>query len=248
MVLVPISMAARRGCAGGTWLVISWQPVDSTQNPLRASLFRPDSVTVSRPSGLYRLAPFCLYRLRHPPPFIYPPMLHILTALWLTTPLVQDTAHVVLVATTDVHGHATDWDYTRRQPFAGGLARVATVVDSLKALYPGAVVVMDAGDVLQGDAFASYFGRVKPHDPHPLIEAMNLTGYDVATPGNHDFDWGLNPMRGAISGAAFPYVSGNIYALPINRLLYQPYVVLQRQGVRIGVTGLTTPGAMVWDG
>jgi 2',3'-cyclic-nucleotide 2'-phosphodiesterase/3'-nucleotidase/5'-nucleotidase len=174
-------------------------------------------------------------------------MLHILAALWLSTVLVQDTAHVVLVATTDVHGHATDWDYTRRQPFPGGLARVATVVDSLKAMYPGAVVVMDAGDVLQGDAFASYFGRVKPHDPHPVIEAMNLTGYDVATPGNHDLDWGVNTMRSAISGAAFPYVSGNIYSLPSNRLLYQPYVVLQRQGVRIGVTGFTTPGAMVWN-
>ena len=48
----------------------------------------------------------------------------------------QDTAHVVLVATTDVHGHATTWDYALQQPFAGGLARVATVVDSLKALYP----------------------------------------------------------------------------------------------------------------
>jgi 2',3'-cyclic-nucleotide 2'-phosphodiesterase/3'-nucleotidase/5'-nucleotidase len=159
----------------------------------------------------------------------------------------QDTAHVVLVATTDIHGHATDWDYARQQPFAGGLARVATVVDSLKALYPGGVVVMDAGDLLQGDAFATYFARVKPRDPHPLMEAMNLTGYDVATPGNHEFDWGLGPMRQAITGAAFPYVSGNIYTLAGDTLLYPPYVVLRRQGVRIGVAGFTTPGAMVWN-
>jgi 2',3'-cyclic-nucleotide 2'-phosphodiesterase (5'-nucleotidase family) len=159
----------------------------------------------------------------------------------------QDTAHVVLVATTDVHGHATDWDYALQHPFAGGLARVATVVDSLKARYPGEVVVMDAGDLLQGDAFATYFARIKPHDPHPLIEAMNLTGYDVATLGNHEFDWGLGPMRQAISGAAFPYVSGNIYTLAGDTLLYPPYVVLRREGVRIGVAGFTTPGAMVWD-
>jgi 2',3'-cyclic-nucleotide 2'-phosphodiesterase / 3'-nucleotidase / 5'-nucleotidase len=159
----------------------------------------------------------------------------------------QDTAHVVLVATTDVHGHATDWDYARQQPFAAGLARVATLVDSLKALYPGEVVVMDAGDLLQGDAFATYFARAKPQDPHPLIEAMNLTGYDVATLGNHEFDWGIGSMRRAITGAAFPYVSGNIYTLSGDTLLYPPYVVLRRQGVRIGVAGFTTPGAMVWD-
>jgi 2',3'-cyclic-nucleotide 2'-phosphodiesterase / 3'-nucleotidase / 5'-nucleotidase len=173
-------------------------------------------------------------------------MLLLLAALTLAAP-VQDTVHVVLVATTDIHGHATDWDYLARQPFAGGLARVATVVDSLKARYPGEVVVMDAGDLLQGDAFATYFARVKPRDPHPLIEAMNLTGYDVATLGNHEFDWGLGSMRRAMTGAAFPYVSGNIYTLAGDTLLYPPYVVLRRRGLRIGVAGFTTPGAMVWD-
>jgi 2',3'-cyclic-nucleotide 2'-phosphodiesterase/3'-nucleotidase/5'-nucleotidase len=159
----------------------------------------------------------------------------------------QDSAHVVLVATTDIHGHATDWDYLTRQSFPGGLARVATVVDSLKTLYPGQVIVADAGDLLQGDPFATYFGRVAPRDPNPLIEAMNLAGYDVATLGNHEFDWGLAAMRRAIAGAAFPYVSGNLHTLAGDTLLYPPYVVLQRQGVRVGVAGFTTPGVMVWD-
>ena len=90
------------------------------------------------------------------------PMLSLLTALVLAAAPLQDTAHVVLVATTDVHGHATDWDYVADRPFAGGLARVATVVDSLRARYPGQVVVVDAGDLLQGDPFATYFARVAP--------------------------------------------------------------------------------------
>ncbi len=97
---------------------------------------------------------------------------------------------------------------------------MATIVDSLKARYPGQVVVVDAGDLIQGDPFATYFARVAPRDPNPVIEAMNLTGYDVATPGNHDFDWGLGVMRQAVAGAAFPYVSGNIYTLPADTLLY----------------------------
>lgn len=173
-------------------------------------------------------------------------MLAILTALWLAAP-VQDTAHVVVVATTDVHGHATGWDYLTNQPSSGGLARVATVVDSLKARYPGQVVVVDAGDLIQGDPFASYFARVAPRDPNPVIEAMNLAGYDAATPGNHEFDWGLGVMRQAIAGAAFPYVSGNIYSVPGDTLLYPAYVVVQRGGVRVGITGFTTPGVMVWS-
>jgi 2',3'-cyclic-nucleotide 2'-phosphodiesterase (5'-nucleotidase family) len=187
-------------------------------------------------------------------------MLSVIAALHLLTapvpagcrspcPLVPppDTAHVVIVATTDVHGHATDWDYVANQPFPGGLSRVATIVDSLKAAYPGRVIVADAGDVIQGDPFATYFARVGPHDANPVMDAMNLTGYDVATPGNHEFDWGLPLMRRIVSGAAFPYVSANIYTLPADTLLYPPYVVVQRAGVRVGVTGFTTPGTMVWN-
>ena len=139
-------------------------------------------------------------------------MLSLLTAFVLAAAPLQDTAHVVLVATTDLHGHATDWDYVADRPFAGGIARVATVVDSLRAKYPGQVVVVDAGDLLQGDAFATYFARVAPRDPHPIIEALNLTGYDAATPGNHDFDWGLPFFRRAVADARFPYVSANMYS------------------------------------
>ena len=174
-------------------------------------------------------------------------MIPLLSALVLLAAPLQDTAHVVVVATTDVHGHATDWDYVTGQPFPGGLVRVATIVDSLKSRYPGQVVVVDAGDLIQGDPFATYFARVEPRDPNPIMEAMSLTGYDVATPGNHEFDWGLKVMRQAVAGAAFPYVSGNIYTLDGDTLLYPPYVVLHRQGVRVGITGFTTPGVMVWD-
>ena len=174
-------------------------------------------------------------------------MFSLLIALPLLAAPVQDTARVVVVATADVHGHATDWDYLVGRPFPGGLARVATVVDSLKARHPGQVVVVDAGDMIQGDPFATYFARVSPRDPNPIIEAMNLIGYDAATPGNHEFDWGLPTMREAIAGAAFPYVSSNIYTLAGDTLFYPPYVIVPRQGVRVGIAGFTTPGAMVWN-
>jgi 2',3'-cyclic-nucleotide 2'-phosphodiesterase (5'-nucleotidase family) len=175
-------------------------------------------------------------------------MLPLLTALMLAAAPLQDTAHVVLVATTDVDGHATDWDYLADRPFAGGLVRVATVVDSLRARYPGQVVVMDAGDMLQGDAFATYFARVATTTPHPIVEAMNLAGYDVATPGDHDFDRGLSFLRRAVGDARFPYVSANVYAASGDSLLFAPYRVVRRGGVRIGITGFTTPGTMAWDG
>jgi 2',3'-cyclic-nucleotide 2'-phosphodiesterase/3'-nucleotidase len=173
-------------------------------------------------------------------------MLPLLSALILGMTPVRDSAHVVLVATADVHGHVMAWDYVGHRPFAGGLARVATVIDSLRARYPGQVLVADAGDLLQGDPFATYFARIAPREPSPIIEAMNLAGYDVATPGNHDFDWGLAAMTQAVVEARYPYVSGNIFLRSSETLLYPAYRVLQRDGVRIAVTGLITPGVMVW--
>lgn len=224
--------------------LLEWGCVGLTIFSATHSFFRP-----FRPFRRFSFRPFRLSlpsRLSRPC-LNYAPMLSLLTAFALVGAPVQDTAHLVLVATTDVHGHATDWDYVNDKPFPGGLTRVATIVDSLRARYPGQVVVTDAGDLIQGDPFATYFARVAPREPNPVIEAMNLTGYDVATPGNHDFDWGVATMRQAIAGAAFPYVSGNIFTLAGDTLLYPPYVVLQRQGVRIGITGFTTPGVMAWD-
>jgi len=74
-------------------------------------------------------------------------------------PIVQDSAHLVIVATTDVHGRATGWDYVNDRPWAGGLIRAARPIDSLRAAYPDQVVLVDAGDLLQGDPFAAYFFR-----------------------------------------------------------------------------------------
>jgi 2',3'-cyclic-nucleotide 2'-phosphodiesterase (5'-nucleotidase family) len=175
-------------------------------------------------------------------------MLSLLTALVFAAAPPQDTAHVVLVATTDIHGHATDWDYVADQPFPGGVARVATVVDSLRARYPGQVLLVDAGDLLQGEPFAMYFARVAPRRPHPVVEAFNLAGYDAATPGNHDFDWGVPLFEQAVADARYPYLSANILGARGDSLIFPAWRVFQRQGVRVAVTGFTTPGVMVWDG
>ena len=134
------------------------------------------------------------------------------------------------------------------RPFAGGVARVATVVDSLRARYPGQVVVVDAGDLLQGDPFATYFARVTPVEPHPIVEALNLAGYDAATPGNHDFDWGLPFLARAVAEARFPYVSANSAPLPATRCSTPRIASSSARASASPSPAFTTPGTMVWDG
>ncbi len=160
----------------------------------------------------------------------------------------QDTTTIVLVATTDVHGRVMDWEYERDRATPLGLVRAAAVVDSLRRAFPDRVVLVDAGDLIQGNPFATYYARVAPQTVHPIVDAMNRMGYSAATPGNHEFNFGLDVMHRALGGARFPYVSANILELPSRRPLLAPYTLVSRAGVRIGITGATTPGVLVWDG
>ena len=190
--------------------------------------------------------PTSLRRARHPAALL-------LALLAATPPLAaQDTAHIVLVATTDVHGHAGGWDFVAGRPFGGGLTRAATVIDSLRMRYPGEVVLVDAGDLLQGDPFATYFVS-HPRATHPMVEALNALGYDAAVPGNHEFNYGFDFFRRAYAGATFRPVCANCYvpgAGPegADTLLFPAFVTIPRGQVRVAIAGLTTPGAMVWDG
>ena len=164
------------------------------------------------------------------------------------TPYAPDTVTVVIAATTDVHGRLMSWDYERDRAAPLGLVRAATAVDSLRRAYPGRVILVDAGDLIQGNPFATYYARVATTAEHPLLAAMNRMGYDAAVPGNHEFNFGLPVMQRALGAARFPYVAANIVRLPDSALVLPPFVLLERAGLRIAIVGATTPGVRVWDG
>src|SRR5882672_3777158 len=157
-----------------------------------------------------------------------------------------DTTHLVIVATTDVHGRVLGWDYVRDAAAPGGLSRAATILEGLRARYPGRVVLVDAGDLLQGNPFATFFARQDQRQPQPIVDALNALQYDAAVPGNHDFDFGLPLLRRAGVEATYHYVSANVDQAS-GGSLFPTTVVLPRAGVKVGVTGFTTPGVMVWD-
>lgn len=151
-----------------------------------------------------------------------------------------------IAATTDVHGRAMAWDYERDRAAPLGLVRAATVVDSLRRAHPGRVILVDAGDLIEGNSFATYFAR-HPARVHPMVAALNRMGYDAATPGNHEFNFGLPVMERALAGARYPIVSANIVRSG-GAPMFRRTLMITRGGVKIGITGATTPGVMVWDG
>lgn len=154
---------------------------------------------------------------------------------------------LLVAATTDVHGHLRGWDYFANAPdSARGLSRAATVVDSLRGANPGRVVLVDAGDLLQGTPLTYVAARLMSEPVHPVIAAMNAMRYDAAAIGNHEFNYGLPVLDRALERAAFPFLAANAYA-PDGKRAYPAYTLVERAGVKVGIVGATTPGAMVWD-
>lgn len=158
----------------------------------------------------------------------------------------SDTVTIVVAATTDVHGALRGWDYAADAPDSTrGLTRVATILDSLRAADAGRVVLVDAGDLLQGTAIASIAVR-DSLGPNPIIAAMNALRYDAAAVGNHEFNYGLPYLERAVSQAAFPFLAANAFR-PDGSPAFRPWVMLERAGIRIAIVGGTTPGSMIWD-
>jgi len=164
-----------------------------------------------------------------------------------------------------VHGHILPFDYfTHQTDRPHGLARIATVVRQARGeAGPGNCLLVDSGDFLQGTPLSD----LTPHPghgwrgQHPVLRAMNTLGYDAATLGNHEFNFGLDWLRGVLCKADFPVICANAVTCrgdtPLNDVtLLPPFEILTRevhdaQGtphrVRIGLIGLTPPQIMTWD-
>ena len=154
---------------------------------------------------------------------------------------------LVVLATTDVHGHLRGWNYYDARPDrARSLAAAATIVDSVRRAHPGGVLLVDAGDLLQGTPLTTVASRASITTPHPVIAAMNAMRYDAAALGNHEFNYGLPLLRRVLTQARFPFLSANATALD-PRDAFPAWRLVRRGDLTIGVIGATTPGVMVWD-
>jgi len=156
---------------------------------------------------------------------------------------------LVIATTTDVHGRLRAWDYYANKAEAvRGLTRAATIVDSVRAANPGRVILLDAGDLLQGNPLAYVAARVSSDRTNPIIAAMNAMQYDAAAIGNHEYNYGVPYLDSAINQAKFPFLSANTYRVdPEGVHAYKAWTIVERAGLKVGIVGATTPGVMVWD-
>lgn len=155
--------------------------------------------------------------------------------------------HLRIVVTSDVHGNYLPYDFINRQPWGGGLSRVATYVDRQRAaLGDESILLLDNGDILQGQPTAYYYNFIDTTSIHCCAAALNYLRYDAGVVGNHDVETGHAVYDRWVRECAHPVLCANAIDTRTNGLYWKPYVIFQRKGVRIAVFGLLTPAIPQW--
>ncbi|MFI7298725.1 bifunctional metallophosphatase/5'-nucleotidase [Streptomyces sp. NPDC050121] len=171
---------------------------------------------------------------------------------------------LTVLGTTDLHGHVFNWDYFKDAEYkdaagnAQGLARISTLVNRIRAEKGREnVLLLDAGDTIQGTPLTYYYAKVDPITAkggpvHPMAQAMNAIGYDAAALGNHEFNYGIETLRKFESQLRFPLLGANAVDAKTLRPAFPPYVIKTfcvkgAPPVKVAVLGLTNPGIAIWD-
>jgi 2',3'-cyclic-nucleotide 2'-phosphodiesterase/3'-nucleotidase len=169
-----------------------------------------------------------------------------------------------ILGTTDLHSHVFDWDYYTDAAYKDakgnsvGVARVATLVKQQRAAKgEDRVLLVDAGDIIQGTSLAYYYARVDPitgadSPQHPMAVAMNHMRYDAAALGNHEFNYGIDVLRKFESQCSFPLLGANALDAKTLKPAFRPYTVKRicvpgAPDIKVGILGLTNPGIALWD-
>ena len=163
-----------------------------------------------------------------------------------------------IIGTTDIHSFLTDFDYYKDAPTEKfGFTRAASLIRQARAEVKNSVLV-DNGDLIQGNPIADYQAAVgyKEGKPNPAVDCLNAMHYEVGTLGNHEFNYGLDYLADAIKQAKFPIVNANVVKVGTEEPYYTPYVIQEKTVVdnkgkshklKIGYIGFVPPQIMVWD-
>jgi 5'-nucleotidase/UDP-sugar diphosphatase len=163
---------------------------------------------------------------------------------FLISGLTAQPKTITILHTNDMHAsfipHEAFWVKESPKPLVGGFNELSFAVDSVRKVKTNSILI-DAGDVMTGNPVTEY--EYKGAQGGILFEMMNRLGYEVWTPGNHDFDISQNNLRSLIAIAKFPVVSANLVkgsgGFPVNN---KEYTIIEKNGVRIGIIGVMTEG------
>lgn len=174
------------------------------------------------------------------------PSLHVcLLFIILTACTGKEEKRITILETTDLHGVVLPYDYIEKEPLDASLANTASYVRMLRD-QGDPVFLLDNGDNLQGQPSVYYYNFIDTVSPHLLAEAMDWLGYDAASVGNHDIEAGHAVYDRLSDEYNFPLLAANAVDKKTGQPYFTPFVILEKDGIRIAVLGLITPAVPTW--
>ena len=158
----------------------------------------------------------------------------------------KKTVKLRVIETSDVHGHFFPYDFIERKPLKGTLARVNTYVNKLRKEYGDNLLLIDNGDILQGQPTCYYTNYVMPETPNIAADLINYMQYDAETVGNHDIETGHKVYDKWIREVRCPMLGANIVNRETGKPYVHPYSIHEKEGVKIAVLGMLTPTIPFW--
>lgn len=151
-----------------------------------------------------------------------------------------------IVETSDIHGNYYPYDFILRHEAGGSLACIHAFVQKEREVYKDNLLLLDNGDILQGQPCAYYYNYIDTVSPHLAAEVLNYMQYNTGNMGNHDVETGRAVFDRWADDCKFPILGANIIDTATGKTHFKPYEVLERDGVKIVVLGMITPAIPVW--
>lgn len=156
------------------------------------------------------------------------------------------TVTLKFIETTDVHGMFFPTNYTTGKAVGGSMARVSSYVKSQRTTYGNNLILLDNGDILQGQPTNYYWNFIDTQDENIAASVVNYMGYDAQTFGNHDIETGHNCYDKWNREVKCPILAANMINAETGNPYTNPYKIIEREGVKIAILGMTTPAVPNW--
>jgi 2',3'-cyclic-nucleotide 2'-phosphodiesterase/3'-nucleotidase len=151
---------------------------------------------------------------------------------------------LTFIVTTDVHGAFFADDPISNEPLRGSMAHVSSYLKEIRA--EKEIVLLDNGDIIQGDPSAYYYNFEKTDTTHLFTSILNYLNYDAATVGNHDIESGHAVYDRIKTEMGIPWLAANCINTATEKPYFEPYTILRKHGIKIAVLGLITPRIPDW--
>ncbi|MDO4496840.1 MAG: 5'-nucleotidase C-terminal domain-containing protein [Bacteroidales bacterium] len=158
-----------------------------------------------------------------------------------------EEADLVLLYTTDLHGAMLSWDINQNAPAKTSLAQVATYVKQERLSDAERVILLDAGDFLQGQPSVYYYNYIATHSEHLAAKVFNDLQYDAIAVGNHEIETGEEVYNGRLRRQFdMPWLAANAIDVRTGQPMFTPYTTFKKKGLKIAVLGMITPKIDAW--